>query len=145
MPTTMPSRRTVLRTWSLAAATALAGCGAIRDDPSPVTVLLQNDDDRRWDLTVTVERDDEELFRTEETVPADDGTNLGTVRIEDAFEGTDGERFTVRVRLDGERVGTFDYTVTCSEDNRFGLLVEHDATDTGDGDPVDYVAHRCSG
>jgi hypothetical protein len=140
MLATMPSRRTVLRTCSVAAAAGLAGCGALRDESRPVNVLLQNDDDREWPLTVAVERDDEELFRTEETVPADDGTGLGEVRIEDAFDGTDGEGVTVRAWLDGEPAGTFDYTVTCSEDNRFSLLVEHDATT---GDSVDYVARRC--
>jgi hypothetical protein len=136
----MPSRRTVLRTCGVVAAAGLAGCGALQDEPRPVNVLLQNDDDREWPVTVAVEQDDEELFRAEETLPADDGTGLGEVRIEDAVEGTDGEGFTVRAWLDGEPAGSFDYTVSCSEDNRFSLLVEHEATA---GDTLDYVARRC--
>ncbi|WP_276257602.1 hypothetical protein [Haloglomus litoreum] len=136
----MPSRRALLRAGGIVVTAGLAGCSALQDEPRPVNVLLQNDDDREWPLTVAVERDGEELFRTEETVPADDGTGLGEVRIEDAFEGTDGEGFTVRAWLDGDPAGTFEYTVTCPEDNRFSLLVEHDATT---GDALDYVARRC--
>lgn len=95
-------------------------------------------------MTVAVERDTgEEVFRTEETIPADDGT-LGEVLIEDAFEGTSNDQFTVRAWLDGEPAGTNDYKITCPDDNRFSLLVEHQPYRFDDGQPVDYVARWCA-
>lgn len=140
----MPSRRRVLRLWSLAAAGAIGGCTTRQADSKPVDVLLQNDDTEERRLTVAVEGDtDGELFRTEETIPADDGEDLGEVRIEHAFEGTTDDHFTVRVWLDGEPAGTFDYEITCPDENRFSLLVEHEPYSPDDGEPVDYVPDRC--
>lgn len=138
----MPSRRRVLSLCGFAAAGVVGGCTA-RADPKPVDVLLQNDDTEEWPLTVAVERDDEELFRTEETIPRDTGEDLGEVLVEDAFEGTSGEEFTVRTWLDGDPAGTFDYEITCSEDNYVSLLVEHRPYSPDDGEPVDYVPRRC--
>lgn len=139
----MPSRRGVLRLCGLAAASAFSGCST-GEEPKPVAVLLQNDDTEAWPLTVAVERDGgEEVFRTEETVPADDGEDLGEVLIEDAFEGASRDRLSVRAWLDGEPAGTFDYEITCADENRFSLLVEHRPRAGDDGEPVDYVADRC--
>jgi hypothetical protein len=78
-------------------------------------------------------------------VPADSGEDLGEVLIEDAFSGAPGDQFTVRVWLDGASIDTFDYEITCPEDNRFSLLVEHRPYTPDDGDPVDYVADWCAG
>lgn len=141
-------RRHVLAVTGVTLVGGLAGCAALLDDDSsetPVDVLLQNDDTDEWQLTVAVEDGTgEEVFRTEETVPADDGEDLGVVRIEDAFKGTTGDQFTVQTWLDGEPAGTFDYEITCSDDNRFSLLIEHTPYDPDDGEPVDYVADRCA-
>jgi len=138
----MPSRRSVIRSCSVAVAGAVAGCATGRE-VVPVDVLLQNDDSRAWSMTVAVESETgEEVFRATETVPADDGT-LGELLLEDAFEGTDGDRFTVGAQLDGDPAGTYDYEITCPEDNRFSLLVEHDPDGSGAG-PVDYVDRWCN-
>lgn len=140
----MPSRRAVLGLCSLAAANAFSGCSATVERSKKVDALLQSDDTEEWQMTVAVERDTgEEMFRTEETIPADDGT-LGEVQIEDAFEGTSSDQFTVRVWLDGESAGTFDYEITCPDGNRFSLLVEHRPYSPDDGEPVDYVAKWCA-
>jgi hypothetical protein len=86
----------------------------------------------------------EHEFRTEETVPAGSGEDLGDALIQDAFSGASGDQFAVRVWLDGESTGTFDYEITCSDENRFSLLVEHRPYTLDDGDPVDYVADWCA-
>jgi hypothetical protein len=126
---------------------ALAGCGALPgdgDSARPVDVLLQNDDTEAWPLTVAVETESGgERFRTEETIPADTGEDLGEVLIEDAFEGAAGDQFAVQVWLDGEPAGTFEYEITCPDDNRISLLVEHEPYTPDDGEPVDYVPDRC--
>jgi hypothetical protein len=142
----MPSRRRVLSTVAVGATGLLGGCAATREESKPVEVLLQNDDTEAWRLTVAVEDDaGEEVFRTEETIPADTGEDLGEVPIEDAFSGAPDERFVVRAWLRGESVGTFDYEITCPDENRFSLLVEHQPYTPDDGDPVDYVADWCAG
>jgi hypothetical protein len=139
----MPSRRTVIGLCGLAAASALSGCSTTDEQPKQVDVLLQNDDTEAWQLTVAVERESgDELFRTENTIPADDGT-LGEVLVEDAFEGSSGDRFIVRVWLDDDPAGTFDYEITCPRANRLSLLVEHH-DNHADGEPVDYVPDRCA-
>lgn len=124
----------------------LTGCAAVpgvESSDEPVNVSLQNDDTEEWQLTVAVEDvAGEEVFGTVETVPADTGEDLGEVLIEDALEGTTGDQSTVHVWLDGELAGTFDNEVTCPEENRFSLLVEHTPYDPDDGEPVDYVADR---
>lgn len=141
----MPSRRAVLGLCSLTAMSALGGCSTAGEDSKPVNVLLQSDDTEEWQMTVAVERETgEEAFRTEETVPADDGINLGEVRIEDAFEGTSGDQFTVRAWLEGEPEGTYDYEITCPTDNRFSLLVEHEPYSSSDGEPLHYVDRWCA-
>ena len=140
----MPSRRTVLGLCGLAVTTVLSGCSGATDRAKPVDVLLQSDDTEAWPLTVTVESETgADVFRTTETTPADDGTSLGEVLVEDAFEGSSGDRFTVRATLDGEQAGTFDYEITCPRDNRFSLLVEHHENHD-DGEPVHYVADACT-
>jgi hypothetical protein len=123
----------------------VSGC-TMGEDPKPVDVLLQNNDTEEWPITVIVVRDtDEEVFQREETIPPGTGVVLGEVPIKNAFEGTVGDQFTVRVRLNGESAGTFDYEITCNEDNRFSLLVEHRPYSSGDGEPIDYVSDRCGG
>lgn len=140
----MPSRRAVLCLCSLVTANVFSGCSTTVEPPKKVDVLLQSDDTEEWQMKVAVERDtSEEVFCTEESIPADDGT-LGEVLIEDAFEGSSSDQFTVRVWLDGEPEGTFDYEITCPDDNRFSLLVEHQPYSPDDGDPVDYVADWCA-
>ena len=95
-------------------------------------------------MTVAVEDEAEEVFRTEETIPADGGTRLGEVLIENAFEGAPGDQFTVHAWFDGEPSGTFDYEITCRNDNRFSFLVEHRRHRSEDGEPVDYLARWCA-
>lgn len=96
-------------------------------------------------MTVAVEGETgEEVFRVEETIPADDGTVLGEVLVENAFEGALGDRFTVHAWFDGEPSGTFDYEITCRNDNRFSFLVVHRSYRSDDGEPIDYVADRCA-
>jgi hypothetical protein len=140
----MPSRRAVLYLCSLTAASAASGCSTTREQPKPVNVLLQNDDTEEWSMTVAVEDEAEEVFRTEETIPADGGTRLGEVLIENAFEGAPGDQFTVHAWFDGEPSGTFDYEITCRNDNRFSFLVEHRRHRSEDGEPVDYLARWCA-
>lgn len=116
----------------------------IREEPKPVNVLLQNDDTREWQMVVAVEDSaGQDVFRTEKAIPADTGEDLGEVLIDDAFRGQSGDRFTVEVWLEGEAAGTFDYEITCPDDNRFSLLVEHQPYTPDDGEPVDYVPDRC--
>jgi hypothetical protein len=114
------------------------------EEPKPVDVLLQNDDTGEWQMTVAVEDTaGEEVFRTDKTIPADTGEDLGEVLVEDAFRGNSDDQFTVQAWLESEPAGTFDYEITCPDDNRFSLLVEHTPYDPDDGEPVDYVADRC--
>lgn len=117
----------------------------MEEESKTVDVLLQSDDIEEWLMTVVVERDsDEEVFRTEETIPPNDGVNLGEALIENAFKGMSNDQFTIRVWLKGESAGTFEYEITCDEDNRFSLLVEHRPYSPNDGKPVDYVSDRCA-
>lgn len=96
-------------------------------------------------MTVAVEDGtDEEAFRTKETIPPDDGEDLGEVLIENAFVGTSGDPFTVRVWIDGEPAGTFDYEITCNEYDYFSLLGEHRLYGPDDGESVDYVSRWCA-
>lgn len=140
-------RRHILAAIGTTAVGLLAGCAAIpggQSSDKPVNVLLQNDDNEAWQLTVAVKDEtDKEVFRSEETIPADTGEDLGEVLIEEAFKGTTDDQFAVQVWLEGEPAGTFDYEVTCPEDNRFSLLVEHTPYEPDDGEPVDYVPDRC--
>lgn len=85
-----------------------------------------------------------EVFQTEETIPPNDGEDLGEVLIEDAFTGSSGDQFTVQAWLDGEPADTFDYEITCSEDNRFTLDVEDRPFSSGNGDLVEYVDRWCA-
>jgi len=142
----MPSKRRVLSLCGLAITTAVSGCLGTREASIPVFIQLRNEDTRaEWQLTVGVEDETgEEVFRTEESIPPNDGQDLGEVRIEDAFRGRTGDRFTVRAWLDGEPAGTFDYEITCQEDNRFTLDVEDRPFSAGDGDLVAYVDRWCA-
>lgn len=138
----MASRRRILQLCGLGTCGVLSGCSTAVAQPKPVDVLLQNDDTEPWQMELIVERDSgERVFRTEETIPA--GHDIGEVLIEDAFEGESGDRFTVRARLEEEPVGTFEYEITCSTDNRMNLLVEHDPYPAYDGEPIHYVADTC--
>ena len=137
----MPSRRQILHAGSVGAIGLLSGCATSRARSVQVDVLLQNDDTKQWPLTVVVERDGKEVFQTETVVPADDGT-LGETSIENAFTGTLSDQFTVHVTLDEEQVGTFEYEITCEDDNRFSVLIMHEPF--GSGDPISFVAARCS-
>lgn len=120
----------------------VSGCSTTRTECKPVNVLLQNDDSEEWQMTVAVEdTTGEEVFQTEKTIPADSGEDLGEVLIEDAFRDNSGDQFTVQTQLDGEPAGTFDYEITCPDDNRFSLLVEHRPYNPDDGEPV---ADRCA-
>jgi len=68
-------------------------------------------------VSVVIEQDGEEVFRTERTVPAS-ATPEGEakiLKIPDAFEGTDGEQFTVAVTPDGQPTDTYDYEITCAD------------------------------
>lgn len=139
----MPSRRGFLSLCSLSALSVVSGC-TMGDDSKPVDLRLLNDDTEEWPMKVAIERDTEgEIFRTEETIPADNGEDLGEVVIEDAFNGTSDDQFTVRVWLNGEQTGTFEYEITCDDDNRFNLLIEHRPYNPDDGEPVAYVPARC--
>lgn len=141
---TMPSRRRVLSWCGLAVTGPLAGCSLSRTEPKPVNALLQSDDTEERQLGVTVtDESGETVFQTVETVPPDDGEDLGEVRIEDAFTGSPGDQFTIEAEFEGEAVGPWDYAVSCPDDNRFSLLVEHRPADSGES-PVDYVARRCN-
>lgn len=140
----MPSRRSVLSVCAFVAASLVSGCSMTRNESKPVNVLLQNDDTEEWRVRVVVEdTTGEEVLRTTKTVPADTGEDLGEALVDDAFRGTVGDRFAVRAWLEDEPAGTFDYEITCPEDNRFSLLVEHTPFDPDDGEPLDYVADRC--
>ena len=140
----MPSRRKVLSLVPLVTLGPITGCSSWVEDSKSVDVLLHNDDKEPWELTVVVARDaGEQVFETTETVPADDGVNLGKRRIESAFEGTRNEQFTVRAWLAGEPAGTFEYGVTCPEDNYVALLVRHQPN-LGDGEPLQYNSHWCA-
>lgn len=141
----MPSRRNILCLCSLALVNTSSGCSMTREEPENVEVILQNDDTEEWQMTVVVEQDsEEEVFRTEEVIPADDGEDLGEVRIENAFEGTSTEQFTVHVWLKSESAGTFDYEITCQDNNYFNLLVEYQPYSHDSKEPVHYVPHRCA-
>lgn len=140
----MPTRRRFLSIGGLVITSTVSGCSMIRGDSKPVDVLFQNDDFEEWQVRVTVEdTTGEEVFRIEKIIPADSGEDLGEVLVEDAFTGNSGDQFTVQAWLEGEPAGTFDYEITCPDDNRFSLLVEHTPYEPDDGEPIDYVADRC--
>lgn len=143
----MPSRRRVLSLAAAGTLSSIAGCSSLVDgseDPLPVAVLLDNDDTEAQELRVVIQDgSDDRVFETTKTIPADDGTGVGRVRIESAFEAMPGADFTVRAWFDGEPAGTFDYEVTCPEDNYIALLVEH-RSHRGDGQPVHYNDHWCA-
>lgn len=142
----MPSRRKVLSLAAAGTVIPVAGCSTVGVDPDPlpVAVLLHNDDTEPQELTVVISRgSDKVVFETTKTIPADDGHDLGRVRIESAFEGQVGDEFTVRAWFDGNPAGTFNYEITCSEDNYIALLVRH-RTHRGDGEPVLYNGHWCA-
>lgn len=143
----MPSRRKLLSLSAAGVLSSIAGCSSMIDgteNPLPVDVLLHNDDTKAQELrVVTTDDSGERVFETTKTIPADDGTNVGLVRFHSAFEGVPGENFTVRAWFDGEPAGTFDYEVTCPEDNYVALLVEH-PSHRGDGEPVHYNEHWCA-
>lgn len=123
---------------------AVSGCSMRREESKPVNVLFHNDDSEELRVRVTVEdTSGREVYRTEETVPSDSGEGLGEVLVENAFDGSSGDRFTVQVWVEGEPAGTFDYEITCPEDNRFSVLVEHNPYESGDGEPVHYVSRTC--
>lgn len=42
--------------------------------------------------------------------------SAGAPAISAAFEGTDGDQFTVEVALDGRPAGSFDYEITCADE-----------------------------
>jgi hypothetical protein len=143
----MPSRRKVLSLAAVGTLSSIAGCSSLGDgsaDPLPVAVLLDNDDTEAQTLRVVItDGSDERVFETTETIPADDGAGTGRVRIDSAFAGTPGDDFTVRAWFGGESAGTFDYEVTCPEDNYVALLVEH-RSHRSDGVPVHYNDHWCA-
>lgn len=143
----MPSRRKFLSLAVAGTLSSIAGCSSLTDDtenPLPVAVRLHNDDTEAQELRVVItDGSDEQVFETTKTIPADNGTDLGRVRIDSAFEGIPGDTFTVRAWLNGDSAGTFDYEVTCPEDNYIALLIEH-RSDRRDGEPVHYNDHWCA-
>lgn len=113
----MPSRRAFLHTASLATAGVVGGCAAQRPPSTTVEVKLLNFFAEPRTVSVVVEQDDEVVFRTERTVSAS-ATPEGEaeiLKIPDAFEGTDGEQFTVAVTPAGRPTDTYDYEVTCAD------------------------------
>ena len=143
----MPSRRRVLSVCGLAVTGVISGCSQTQENPQPVDVRLRNlDRQDNWKLTVAVEeKTGDEVFRTDESIPANDGEDPGEVLVENALRGVSGDHFTIKVWLDGEQAGIFDYKITCSENNQLTLDVEERPFRTANGEPVEYVARRCLG
>lgn len=143
----MPSRRTVLSLAATGMLGSIVGCASLvnaPEEPLPVAVLLDNDDTEPQEVTVVITRGSgEQVFETTKTIPADDGVNVGRVRLDSAFEGLPGDEFTVQAWFDGDPAGTFEYEVTCPEDNYIALLVEHRSHRDDEG-PIHYNDHWCA-
>jgi len=115
---TMPSRRAFLCTASIAGGCAISGCTALGSEPTDVDILIRNNQPVEHSLSIVVSEGSDEVFRTETTAPASgpSGGLADAPPISAAFEGNDGDQFTVEVALDGQSPETFDYEITCADE-----------------------------
>lgn len=142
---TVFSRRRFIQLSALGSIAALGGCSTVHAESKPVTVLLENNDDEPWEMAVAVkQKNGEEVFRTEEILPPRHDAGMGAVKIDDAFEGGMNDRFTISVWLADESEGTFDYEITCADDNFFDLYVKHEPYPSYNGHPVKFVPTLCN-
>jgi len=146
--TTMPSRRDVLHAASLASACVVGGCAALRPPSTDVDVTLLNFVDEERTVSVVVRQDDEAVFRTENTIAASEPeAPAESVEIPGAFEGTDGEQFTVDVTPDGQPTDTYDYEITCAdfdtEDSFSAWVLDPEVSE--DGKRTHFTVAYCAG
>lgn len=114
----MPSRRTFLHAASLASACVVSGCATLRTPSTDVDIRLMNFVPEPRTVSVVVTQADEEVFRTEKTIAAADPEGRATtVDIPGAFEGTEGEHYTVDVTPEGQPTDSYEYEITCADDD----------------------------
>lgn len=144
----MPSRRAFLHAVSLSSACVVSGCATLRPPSTDVDITLMNFVTEERTVTAVVKQDDEEVFRTRNTLPAADPEGPAeTLEIPGAFEGVDGERFTVDVTPEGQPTDTYDYKITCADFNSedtFSVWVLNPETSEG-GKRTHFTIAHCSG
>jgi hypothetical protein len=98
-------------------------------------------------VSVVIGQDGEEVVRITRRVPASDPEKgAEVVKISDAFEGTDGERFTVDVLLNNHPADTYDYKVTCANvDSADGVWCIMNPATSENGQRTNLVSNHCSG
>lgn len=144
----MPSRRAFLCTASLAGAYAISGCAALGSEPTDVDILVRNAQPVEHSLSIVVSEDGDEVFQTETTVPASDPP-MGLAEappISAAFEGNDSDQFTVEVALDGQSAETFDYEITCADEELADLFAVYvlNPQEEQDGARIRVLPNHCA-
>lgn len=132
----MPSRRTFLHAASLASACVVSGCATLRTPSTDVDIRLMNFVAEERTVSVVVKQDEEDVFRTEKTISAGDPEGPAeTLDVPGAFEGADGEQFTVDVTPEGQPTDTYDYKITCAdfdtEDEFYVWILDPESSEGG--------------
>lgn len=144
----MPSRRSLLHAASLASACVVSGCASLRTPSTDVDITLMNFVAEERTISIVVKQDDEEVNRTEKTIAAADPEGRAeSLEIPDAFEGADGEQFTVDVTPEGQQTDTYDYKITCAdfdtEDSFSVWILNPDSSE--EGKRTHFTVAFCSG
>lgn len=144
----MPSRRAFLCTASIAGACTISGCTALGSEPTDVDILIRNNQPVEHSLSIVVSKGSDEVFRTETTVPAS-GSSGGLADappISAAFEGNDSDQFTVEVALDGQSAETFDYEITCADEELADLFAVYvlNPQEEQDGARIRVLPNHCA-
>jgi hypothetical protein len=139
-------RRDLLAGAGSAGAIALSGCASLGPPTTDVDITLMNFYAKERTVSVVVEQDDEEVFRTENTIPAADPEGPAeSLEFSGAFEGTDGEQFTVHVTPEGNPTDTHDYQITCADfdtEDRFSVWILNPETNE-EGKRTDITVAFC--
>lgn len=140
-------RRDFLAVAGTAGAIAASGCASFRPPMTDVDMKIMNFVTEEQTVSVVVEQDDEAVFRTEKSIPgAKPEGPAETVEISSAFEGRDGERFTVHVTPAGQPTDTHDYKITCADfdtKDTLSVWVMNPET-TDEGKRTDITVAYCS-
>jgi hypothetical protein len=140
-------RRDLLAGAGSAGAIALSGCASLGPATTDVDITVMNFYTTERTASVVVEQDDEEVFRTDQTIPAADPEGQATsIEIPGAFEGIDGEEFTVHVTPEGNPTDTHDYQITCADfdtEDRFSVWILNPESNEG-GKRTDITVAFCS-
>lgn len=141
----MPSRRRFVQLSSTTALACLAGCGARSIPSALVDITVMNEATDEQSVAITVERDGEQVYRTRTEVAGNDGTT-GKKHLHDTFGGDEGDQFSVRVSVQEEQFGPFEYDITCADrdtDDYFHILLRNHESTAEDQQPVELIPRRC--